>query len=128
MQLIKPERKIAFIKKSYNNADLKIHFHYSTHPKINTVKRFFRVSLISFFNKNNIKWNRAAFAIENGKVIFTEGVKKNTFYVSKTGYIYNILLVQKICELYKIKIENRCYHINFKCKEIRKNIWELIAE
>ncbi len=128
MQIIKPERRIVFIKKSYNNADLKIHFHYSTHPKINTVKRFFRLSLISFFNKNNIKWDRAAFAIENGKVIFTEGVKKNTFYVSKTGYIYNITLVMKICEIYNIDIPENNSFIAFKCKEIRKNIWELIPQ
>jgi hypothetical protein len=128
MQIIKPERKYIKYQKLLKESDFKLHFHYSINKKTNTTKRFFRASLINFFHNNNLRWKRASFAMKNEKIIFTEGYKKDTFYISKTGYIYNILLVQKICELYKIKIENRCYHINFKCKEIRKNIWELIPE
>ncbi len=128
MQLIKPERKIIFPKKCYTETDIKIHFHYSKREKSNTVKRFFFLSIVHFLRKNELSWKRASFAIENGMIIFTEGQKKDTFYISRIGYIYNINLVMKICEIYNIQIPENNAEISFKCKQIRKNIWQLITQ
>jgi hypothetical protein len=61
-------------------------------------------------------------------IIFTEGQKKDTFYISRVGYIYNITLVMKICEIYNIQIPENNSAISFKCKQIRKNIWQLIPQ
>ena len=128
MQLIKPERKVIYRSIRYDDSDVTVHFHYSKNLKSNTLKRFFRVSIINFFRKNNLKWRRVTFAIDNGKVIFSEGYNKDSFHLTQTGYICNINLVATICEVYKIQIPDQNKAVLFQCKEIRKNVWQLIPK
>jgi hypothetical protein len=128
MQLIKPERKVIFPKSIYNLTDINIHFHYAEHKKSKTKKRIFRLSIVHFLRKNNLKWKYISFAIDNGKIIFTEGYNKNSFRINQCGYVYNMSLIMQICDIYKIKISKSNQTISFISKEIRKNIWELMPQ
>lgn len=126
MQLIKPKKSCINLLNRKEDPDICISFYYSCNKKTNTSKRTYRISMRNFFYRLKKDWESICFAVEDDYVLFFKSEINEGYNINGNGYICNVSLIETICEVYKVKINDKPFNINFKTEKINSRFYKMI--